>query len=271
MEPFFIDGTQGSLFAVYHRALQQHRQGLGLVYLPPFAEEMNRSRRMAALQARRLAALGVDVLLLDPFGTGDSAGDFGDARWEIWREDVKTALDWLGERSGGELGLWGLRLGALLAAEVAAEAPLPLRRLLLWHPVLAGGRHLTQFLRLRMAATMTDPSSRESTKQLQARLSQGEVLEIAGYALSPRLAESIASAKLANSLQNLSSLGVDLLEVTGGEEKALTAATQHLVESLDPKRESLRARAVPGEAFWSIQEITLAPHLLDATDALFRP
>jgi hypothetical protein len=31
----------------------------------------------------------------------------------------------------------------------------------------------------------------------------------------------------------------------------------------------LSARAVAGEPFWAIQEITLAPSLLDATDALF--
>src|SRR3546814_1526626 len=63
--------------------------------------EMNRSRRMAALQARALAALGIDVLLLDLFGTGDSAGDFRDARWEIWREDAMAAVAWLGARCGG--------------------------------------------------------------------------------------------------------------------------------------------------------------------------
>ncbi|HEY9550049.1 MAG TPA: hypothetical protein VIR45_11165, partial [Kiloniellaceae bacterium] len=92
MEALCLDGPAGPLFAVHHAAAPASRQGLGLVYLPPFAEEMNRSRRMAALQARRLAALGVDDLLLDPFGTGDSAGDFGDARWEIWREDARTAI-----------------------------------------------------------------------------------------------------------------------------------------------------------------------------------
>src|SRR3546814_14337350 len=81
MEALFIDGPAWRLFAIHHAAAPHCRQGLGLVYLPPFAEEMNRSRRMAALQARALAALGIDVLLLDLFGTGDSAGDFRDARW----------------------------------------------------------------------------------------------------------------------------------------------------------------------------------------------
>src|SRR3546814_14690353 len=105
MEALFIDGPAWRLFAIHHAAAPHCRQGLGLVYLPPFAEEMNRSRRMAALQARALAALGIDVLLLDLFGTGDSAGDFRDARWEIWREDAMAAVAWLGARCGGrEIG-----------------------------------------------------------------------------------------------------------------------------------------------------------------------
>ena len=77
-EPFFLDRASGSLFAIHHRA---GAAPCGTVlFIPPFAEEMNRARRMVALQARDLAAAGWDVLQLDLFGTGDSQGDFGDAR-----------------------------------------------------------------------------------------------------------------------------------------------------------------------------------------------
>ncbi len=72
-----------------------------LLYLPPFAEEANRSRRMAVLQARRLAARGWPVLLLDPFGTGDSAGAFHEARWELWLADAARAAAWLATRWPG--------------------------------------------------------------------------------------------------------------------------------------------------------------------------
>lgn len=272
MQAVFLDGTHGRLFAVHHTAAEERRRGLGLVYLPPFAEEMNRSRRMAALQARRLAEQGVDVLLLDPFGSGDSAGDFADARWEIWREDARTALAWLDGQGCKELGLWGLRLGALLAAEVAAQAPLPVTRLLLWQPVLSGDRFLTQFLRLRLAATMSSETGKETTKSLRERLAAGESLEIAGYELAPALAQALTNAKLAPCLQDLGDLPVDLLEVGAGEEQpSLTAATAQLVDTLAQDGRSLRAQAIRGEAFWSIQEITLAPSLLDATDRLFTP
>src|SRR5690606_29370002 len=118
----------------------------------------------------RLAALGIDVLLLDPFGTGDSAGDFGEARWETWRADAEAAVAWLGERCGGPVGLWGLRLGAVLAADVAAQANGRIAYLVLWQPVLFGERFLTQFLRLRVAAGMGGQAVQETTKDLRARL-----------------------------------------------------------------------------------------------------
>jgi exosortase A-associated hydrolase 2 len=271
MQALFLDGAAGPLFAVYHPAIPTRRERLGLVYLPPFAEEMNRSRRMAALQARRLAALGLDVLLLDPFGTGDSAGDFGEARWEIWREDASAAMAWLAGRCGGNVGLWGLRLGALLAAEVALEAAQQPACLVLWQPVHSGERFLTQFLRLRVAAGMGRSAGKETAGELRTRLRQGQALEIAGYELAPALAESIAGRQLRDPLERLTGPRLDLLEVASGEEPAAAPATRQLLAALAGRDLRLRAQAVRGDPFWSLQEITLAPALLDATERLFSP
>lgn len=271
MQTLFLEGPAGPLFAVHHAACPRRGEARGLVYLPPFAEEMNRSRRMAALQARRLAARGIDVLLLDPFGTGDSAGDFSDARWEIWREDVKAAMTWLGGHCGGRVGLWGLRLGGLLAAEVAAEViPRP-TRLLLWQPVVSGDRFLTQFLRLRVAAGMSGGGTAEKVKDLRARLQRGEVLEVAGYGVAPALAEAISHRHLGDMLGSLAGLQLNLLEIDTKEEVALAPATRQLLETLGSRNPALLARAVTGEPFWALQEITVAPALLDATEALFWP
>ena len=59
VEPLFLDGGAGRLFAVHVRPEAAARETL--IYVPPFAVEMNRSRRMAALQARALAARGIGV------------------------------------------------------------------------------------------------------------------------------------------------------------------------------------------------------------------
>lgn len=269
MEANFLQGRQGQLFSVYHPSCLSGSAKGGFVYLPPFAEEMNRARRMAALQARRLAARGLEVLLLDPYGTGDSAGDFRDARWEIWRDDVMTAVAWLAERCGGQVGLWGLRLGALLAADVAAENPVGLSRLLLWQPLLSGDNYLTQFLRLRVAAGMTGGAEKETTKDLRARWSQGETIEVAGYDVAPEMAAAISALRFKSLIPALDDLPLDWLEVTSAPGGDLTPASRRLMAELEQDGRSISAMAVPGEAFWGIQEITLAPGLLAATDGLF--
>ena len=92
--PFYLPGADGPLFCLLQAPPPDTAPRGALVYLPPFAEEANRSRRMAVLQTRRLAARGWAVLLLDPFGTGNSGGSFPEARWETWQKDAETAADW---------------------------------------------------------------------------------------------------------------------------------------------------------------------------------
>ena len=118
------------------------------LYVPPFGDEMNKSRRMAALQARALAAAGGSVALLDLRGTGDSAGDHAEATWDGWRDDVVQAFTWLSRRCDGPVLLWGLRLGALLAADLVDKRRLLPAGMLLWQPVASGRGFFNQFLRL---------------------------------------------------------------------------------------------------------------------------
>src|SRR5438045_2789030 len=113
-EAFFLQGEAGERFCVFYAA---RGAPLGsVIYLHPFAEEMNKSRRMAALQARAFAARGYAVLQIDLLGCGDSSGGFDDARWSRWKHDVRNAQRWLSDHAEGPMHLWGLRLGALLAA-----------------------------------------------------------------------------------------------------------------------------------------------------------
>ena len=66
-----------------------------------------------------MAAAGYTVLQIDLRGCGDSSGDFGEAGWSDWVDDVLAACVWLREQNQAPLWLWGLRAGCLLATEVA--------------------------------------------------------------------------------------------------------------------------------------------------------
>jgi exosortase A-associated hydrolase 2 len=268
-QPFYLDGSLGPLFCLHFSPPNNQPPRGSVLYIPPFAEEANRSRRMAVLQARRLSSRGWPVLMLDPYGTGDSGGDFRDARWETWLADGVEAARWLADRwPEAPLTIWGLRLGALLAAALSAQEPGLCERLLFWQPLLRGDRFLTQFLRLRVATGMAD-AEKETVQVLRDRMARGEVLEIAGYELAPDLANVIDGLRLKLFLGPRDAGSVDWLELssTGGH-PALSPGTLRLLGEIGDDGRPL-ARAIAGEPFWSIQEVTLVPNLLDATDALF--
>ena len=100
LEAFFLNGSAGRLFALLIRpnGSQAAPVSRSVLYCPPFAEEANRTRRAAVLLGRRLADIGVASLIVDPYGTGDSEGDFSDARLSIWQDDLGIAADWLSEQ-----------------------------------------------------------------------------------------------------------------------------------------------------------------------------
>jgi exosortase A-associated hydrolase 2 len=231
------------------------------VYLHPFAEEMNKSRRMAATQARALAASGYGVLQIDLAGCGDSEGDFGDARWEDWLADVDAARNWLHARLNMDVGLWGLRLGALLALDYARSAPVA--QLLLWQPVLQGSAFITQFLRLRVAGDMLDPDAAAGggTRQLRAQLANGEALEIGGYLLAPQLAASMDALDAAALAPNCAT---HWMEIVAAADRPLPPAAQRVADGW-PLAPTLTRVVCP--PFWSTQEIAESPALIEATCA----
>jgi exosortase A-associated hydrolase 2 len=265
-EPFFLKEADGQRFCLYHRPVGTCRGAV--LYVHPFAEEMNRSRRMAALQASELAALGYGVLQIDLFGCGDSSGDFGEARWELWKQDLASAAAWLAQRLDQPVTLWGLRLGALLALDYARGATHPVAAVLLWQPVLSGPAFLTQFLRLRVASAMlNNTSERGGTSALRAALQAGEVLEIGGYDLAPAMAGAIDALESVEAMPP--SAPVHWVEAVGSSDGALSPARTRVARAWRMQGVALNIHLVHGPAFWSTPEITVSPAWLDTTSSIF--
>jgi exosortase A-associated hydrolase 2 len=263
-EAFFLPVGGAERFCVFHPA---RGTPLGSVlYLHPFAEEMNKSRRMAALQARAFAAHGYNVLQIDFFGCGDSGGDFGEARWQLWKDDVRIARRWLREHAEGPVHLWGLRLGALLAADCARERDAPFASLVLWQPVTSGAQLITQFLRLRLSSEMlSGAAATTGTESLRAQLAEGRALEIAGYELAPELVSAIERLDLtALAPQHVPAHWFEI-NAEGKPSPALRRASQ----AWRAAGAEIDVQAVRGEPFWSSVEISECPELIAATSHAF--
>ena len=258
-EPGFLQGSLGPLFILYYPPAPTIPPRGSILYIHPFAEEMNKSRRMAALQARRFAAAGFGVLQPDLYGCGDSGGDFAAARWALWQADLRLCVDWLLARSPTPLHVWGLRLGCLLAAELARQVQAA--GLVLWHPVISGATALTQFLRLRLAAGMLD-GTQETLARLRAELAAGRAVEVVGYELHPELATALEQARL---LAPAAGTRVNWFELVATPEWGLASSSQQLLAQWRSAGVSVSAQTVVGEPFWSTHQISCVPALLEAT------
>lgn len=236
-----------------------------VLYVHPWAEEMNKSRRMAALAARALAADGWTVLQPDLLGCGDSAGDFGDADWARWIEDVvEAALCLRSHAPAGPLWLWGLRAGALLCCAAAARLP-ACPQLLLWQPAAQGKAVLQQFLRLKAAAQLADGGGKAILDAARAELAAGRPVEVAGYRLSAALAAGLQAATLTPPDARGASPRLVWLETRAQPDPAPSPAAQAALAHWQAAGWQAQYGCVGGPAFWQTTEIEDAPALVQAT------
>jgi exosortase A-associated hydrolase 2 len=234
----------------------------------PFAEEMNKSRRMAALQARRLADAGWAVLQMDLLGCGDSAGDLEDARTDAWEADLDAAAGWLCERHGVELVLWGLRLGASLGLAWMARSGYRDRiaRAMLWQPVRSGARHLDQFLRVAVAGERTAGGGTSSTMTVSAlrqRLEAGETLEIGGYRVSAALARGLDALQL--DALHAPAVPVHWLEIAAQSGAGMSGDAVDLAARWRSCGTKVDMQCTQGDPFWATAEIVQCEPLLSAS------
>lgn len=262
LRPFFLDGTAGKLFALCYEPTGGARGQV--LFCPPFAEEMNKSRRMTAMTARRLAANGFRVLTLDLYGTGDSAGIFDDARWQIWIDDLVVGYHWLMETGADSTVLWGTRLGASMALTVATQCRIRTGQVMLWQPVLYGAAFMTQFLRLKLAAELTGAGPKTTTADIRAAARNGEAVEVAGYALHPELIEAIDALDFRR-LDVWPGVRIAWIDLGKGPHPEPGPASRKICEAWLESGIDLEISAVAGESFWTTPEITVVPELIDRT------
>jgi exosortase A-associated hydrolase 2 len=239
------------------------------LYVHPFAEELNKSRRAVAVAVRRFVAEGLRVLQVDLFGCGDSYGELSDASWSIWLEDLARAATWLEANRQPVSVIWGLRLGALLAVSAVERIGRDVD-LLLWQPVTSGEGHLTQFFRLKsLGESMTRPGEqRSSPSALRATLRAGYPITVAGYDLTPSLCASIDERRL---ILPQGYRGRILWLETGRFDAAVLAPTsQRSLKELQMQGAYVAAQAIAGPAFWQTVEIEESPGLVEASLAWLR-
>jgi exosortase A-associated hydrolase 2 len=264
LAPRFIDGVSGRIHVTEWLPAQPAAGRPMVLLLPPFAEEMNRSRRMFAEQARALATLGIGAATFDPYGTGDSEGEFGEARWEGWQQDLQSLIADVRSRAPCRLGMIALRSGALLALDAFRRAPGQFAHATFWAPVIDGGSIVRQLVRLHAAMFMNAARLERDKRPLEERLAAGESLEISGYLITPALVTALKQLELGK-LGDLQPPTIDWFEVVAARGQAPPPASSRCVERLAARGVQIRLHTVHDQPFWSLPEITVAPLLVART------
>lgn len=258
----FLPSRAGRIFLLVRSPPEP--QGSVLV-VPPFAEEMNKCRRMVTEVALELCSKGHAVLVPDLFGTGDSQGDFAEGRWELWQEDLERVCAWADAHGLAVRSLIAIRLGAALAISAARNGRIPaVAATAFWQPVLNGEQHLTQFLRMRTAGNLMAEGKKESVADLRAMLSAGQTIEVAGYELSGELAADLdAVTEPTDVPPGLGALY--WMEVVRTLESGMSRASSAAIQRLQGSGERIHAQIFVGEPFWATVEITCNPEMIRAT------
>lgn len=186
--PLFFQRGNKRLFGMLHEpaADAPHHPLHGVVSCAPFSEEAEISQKVRVDFARFLAQRGYWVFRFDYWGSGDSEGDFEDINLETQVSDICAAADYLRQRIDATVSLFGLRLGATLAA-LASNRIADLAGLALWEPVARPDRYIRSFIRTQaMAANTLAGRVVESRENLIQSLEAGKTIDVLAYPLSAR-------------------------------------------------------------------------------------
>jgi pimeloyl-ACP methyl ester carboxylesterase len=149
---YFGSGTC-QVFGWLHSPASIQRATLGVVICKPFGFEAMSAHLSIRALAEAAAEVGVPALRFDYAGTGDSEDiEPGTDQMQAWSRDIESAINELQRRTGVKrVCLLGIRLGALLAAQVAERCP-QVCSILAVAPLQGGRRYFRELKTFELAA-----------------------------------------------------------------------------------------------------------------------
>jgi pimeloyl-ACP methyl ester carboxylesterase len=192
-EAFFFENERTRLFGMIHlpsparQDCNPHARA-GFVLCHPFADEAFRTHREMVVYARHLAEKGYAVIRFDCRGCGDSEGDFHSIALSAHVSDIRRAVTVMKQKCEVDsIGLLGLRFGAALAAAAAAQDE-RVNALILWAPIVDGGKYFQFLLQSQMAHELGNFGKVTSNrKSIIRNLEQGGSFDLMANRISSEL------------------------------------------------------------------------------------
>ncbi|MGP9801188.1 glycosyl transferase [Rheinheimera sp. NSM] len=263
IKPFYFAGCRGANFVFSYQPSAEH----ALLLLPPFGDEMNKSRHLLTRLMQQAADAGISSYLMDPYGTGDSMGDLDQTSVIDWRTDLRLLLQQLATLGYKKVSFVAVRFGAMLLLDLLQHSlPLPVAQLILWQPQLDTARFLQQLCRLKIAEQMSG-GTKINQAQLEQQLADGQPLEIAGYPISPAFYHSVSQLHTTVAARTAKP-PLYWFEVSAFAKPG--PAVQQQVQALSAGFD-VQLQLINSDPFWSTQELVDAAELLRCSLAILEP
>jgi len=260
--PMYFRNGAHALFGILHDASVASPLP-AFVFSHPFGEEKLWAQRAFVTFARRLAAAGHPVLRFDYMGQGDSQGDLRQASLATCLSDLACAIDEVKRLTGRqEVALLGLRLGATVAS-LAAEERDDVAALVMWAPIVHGGRYMRELLRTNLTTQMAAfKEIRQDREALAETMARGGTVNIDGYELAGPLYSDVSAIQLSQPRRFAGSCLIAQIE---------RQAVRPVPELQQLAAQYARAELVltQEEPFWKeiLRWYSSAPNLFQATEA----
>ncbi len=179
----FFNSDGYKLFGMlYQPEIESER---GYIICHPFGPEKYLAKPVFVQVARLLCHNGINVLLFDLRGYGDSEGKFSEACISDWKMDVISACNLLQSNYHiSDIGFIGLRLGAFIGIEVAAKYSI-FNHSLFIEPILNPIYDFNEVLRTKLFHELRKLGKIDANrKELIKRLEKNMNIDLNGYEIT---------------------------------------------------------------------------------------
>jgi len=244
----FYHGTKGPIFRIIRtpETILAH-----LLFIAPLFEQANQTRHHISRSAINAYHQGLQSIVFDHYGTGDSHGELIDANLALWQQDILFQLRDIKTQSSHAIYL-SLPLSAVLL--LSDEMLSLIDGVLLLQPDFNGKRFVQQFKRIALAAGLT-----QSYKSKNIEINQYQAVEIAGYQMQANLLDELSG----QSINKLANFNIDLYWFEWqAQSEELSPSRIKQQQALANKNNKLFLQQVDDVKFWQAAELQIAQSFL---------
>lgn len=256
----FYQGTTGRLFRVIRtpEIVLAH-----LIFIAPLFEQANQTRHHITRSALNAYQQGLQSIIFDHYGTGDSAGELTDTSLALWQQDILKQLTDISVNSRQAIYL-SLPLSAvlLLSDEILSQVD----GVLLLQPDFNGKRFVQQFKRLALASQLTKHNNPQGDKSKYLETSTQQTVDIAGYLMQADLLDQLAG----QNINTLADFNIDCHWFEWQKKSEdLSPSRIKQQEAVANKNNKLFVQKIDDIKFWQVSELQVAQSFLKQEQLVF--